>query len=140
MSDSVAVYDTCDEIRRKINTYLQKSTEPQASFLRTLMAQYHTQTKNIQSVQLQRYRNMKGPDAGNTNPVYYAAYVFFEKERLRTGKAKTETRKKMESIYPHGMDVERASHRKGVWTAGNSSVSKNQYGQWVIDGRVVGSH
>lgn len=137
-SDSVPVYDTCDDIRRKINAYLQKSSEPQASFLRTLMSQYHTQTKTIQSVQLQRFRNMKGPDAGNTNPVYYAAYVFFEKERMRTGKAKSEGRKKMEAIYPSGMDTDRPA-RKGIWTSGNSNVSKNKYGQWVVDGRVMGS-
>jgi len=80
---------------------------------------------------------MKGPDAGNTNPVYYAAYVFFEKERIRTSKAKSEGRKKMESIYPRGMDTDRPA-RKGVWTSSNSSVSKNKYGQWIIDGRVVG--
>lgn len=135
-SDSVPVYDTCDDIRRKINAYLEKSSEPQASFLRTLMSQYHTQTKTIQSVQLQRFRNMKGPDAGNTNPVYYAAYVFFEKERMRSDKAKSEGRKKMEAIYPSGMDTDRPA-RKGVWTTGNSNVTKNKYGQWVVDGRVL---
>lgn len=137
-SDSVPVYDTCDDIRRKINAYLQKSSEPQASFLRTLMSQYHTQTKTIQSVQLQRFRNMKGPDAGNTNPVYYAAYVFFEKERMRTDKAKSEGRKKMEAIYPSGMDTDRPA-RKGIWTTGNSNVTKNKYGQWVVDGRPLNS-
>ncbi|TID20722.1 hypothetical protein E6O75_ATG05486 [Venturia nashicola] len=135
-SDSVSVYDTCDDIRRKINAYLQKSPEPQASFLRTLMSQYHTQTKTIQSVQLQRFRNMAGPDAGNTNPVYYAAYVFFEKERMRTDKAKSEGRKKMEAIYPSGMGTDRPV-RKGIWTTGNSNVTKNKYGQWVVDGRVL---
>ncbi|QDS72088.1 hypothetical protein FKW77_003311 [Venturia effusa] len=135
-SDSVPVYDTCDDIRRKINAYLQKSSEPQASFLRTLMSQYHTQTKTIQSVQLQRFRNMKGPDAGNTNPVYYAAYVFFEKERLRMDKTKSEGRKKLEAIYPSGMDTDKPA-RKGTWTSGNSNVTKNRYGQWVVDGRIL---
>lgn len=80
---------------------------------------------------------MSGPDAGNTNPVYYAAYVFFEKERTRTGKAKSGSRKKMEEIYPSGMDTDRPA-RKAFLGTGNS-VSKNKYGQWVVDGHVPNS-
>jgi hypothetical protein len=115
LSDTVPVYDTCDEIRRKIKIYLDTPNITQASFLRCLMAQYHTTTKVIQSVQLSRFRSMHGPDAGNTNPVFYAGYVFFEKERVAAGKPKSDTRRKMEEIYPRGVDVEKGSHRKGFY-------------------------
>lgn len=137
LSDTVPVYDTCDEIRRKIKAYLDQPHITQASFLRSLMAQYHTQTKVIQSVQLSRFRGMSGPDAGNTNPVFYAGYVFFEKERVGSGRAKSETRRKMEEIYPRGMDVERGSHRKAFGTALGDTVTQDVYGQVSVNGMVV---
>jgi hypothetical protein len=137
LSDTVPVYDTCDEIRRKIKAYLDQPQITQASFLRSLMAQYHTQTKVIQSVQLSRFRGMSGPDAGNTNPVFYAGYVFFEKERVGAGREKSEARRKMEEIYPRGMDVERGSHRKGFGSGLGDTVTQDVYGQVSVNGVVV---
>jgi hypothetical protein len=90
------------------------------------MAQYHTTTKVIQSVQLSRFRGMSGPDAGNTNPVFYAGYVFFEKERVAVGKEKSEARRKMEELYPRGVDVEKGSHRKGYY--GADGVATESFG------------
>jgi hypothetical protein len=138
MTDSVCVYDTCDDIRRKINAHLQNTPGPQASFLRALMSQYHTQPKKIQSSQLEKFRSMKGADAGNTNVVFYAAYVFFEKKRLEEGKAKSAKRVQMGSIYPGGMDLETPSYRRGVSAHKDSKVSMNQFGQIVIDGKICG--
>jgi hypothetical protein len=98
LENAVEVYDTCSTIRRKINAHIKKDGVTQAGFLRELGACYHP-PKTIQNSQLQRFRQMKGPDAGNTNAVYYAAYVFFEKERIRTGAKKSKEREEMEGIY-----------------------------------------
>lgn len=98
LENAVEVYDTCSTIRRKINAHLKKDGVTQASFLRELGACYHP-PKTLQNSQLQRFRQMKGPDAGNTNAVYYAAYVFFEKERIRTAAKKSKEREEMEEIY-----------------------------------------
>lgn len=122
-SDTVPVYDNCDEIRRKIGNYLSKPNITQASFLRSLMSQYKATSKIIQSVQLSRFRGMSGPDAGNTNPVFYAGYVFFEKERIGSGKPKSEMRLRMEELYPRGMDVEKGSHRKGFHAMADGSLA-----------------
>lgn len=84
--DSVEIYDTCDEVRRKINAYLKKDEVTQAQFLRDLAAQFRTKNQRIQSSQLAAFRNKKGPDAGNTSCVYYAAYCFFEKLRIKKSK------------------------------------------------------
>jgi hypothetical protein len=91
LSDSYNSPLNCDQVRALINQYFDATKETQAAFLRTLMAQYHTEDKKIQSVQLQRYRGMKGDSAGGTNPVFYAAGVFFEK--LRRGKERDRERK-----------------------------------------------
>jgi len=76
---------------------------------------------------------MKGPTDGVQHVVYYAAYVFFEKERIRTGKNKGKEREEMESIYVHGVDTSRP--RRGVWCRPGDSVNMDKYGRYVINGR-----
>lgn len=132
-TDSVPIYDTCDTIRRKINAHLREPDVTQASFLRALEAQYHRRPRKIQSAQLQRFRQMKGPSDGIQNVVYYAAYVFFEKERIRTGKQKGKQREEMESIYVGGVDTSR--QRRGVWCMKGDAVSMDKHGRYVINGR-----
>ena len=90
LTDSYESPFNCDQIRALINQYFESTKDTQAAFLRTLMAQYHTEDKKIQSVQLQRFRGMRGDAAGATNPVFYAAGVFFEK--LRRAKEKEQER------------------------------------------------
>jgi hypothetical protein len=45
-----------------------------------------------------------GATTGNSNRVYYAAYVYFEKKRISEGQPKSEHRRKMEKQWaPKGM-------------------------------------
>jgi hypothetical protein len=110
MEDNVAVYENCDEVRRKINAHMRKPGVTPADFLRQLDLQTHahkTSKTKLQGVQLTRFRTMKGPYAGNTHIVYYSAYVYFEKERLAEGKPKSKHRMDMESLNEGvgGIDV-----------------------------------
>lgn len=107
--DSICVYDTCDEIRRKINAYMRRDSVTATGFCRELHAQYHTSKapSRIQSGQLSSFRSKKGPKEGNTSSVFYAAYVFFEKLRIQEGKPKSAHRKEMEEAWPDGFDMER---------------------------------
>ena len=100
-TDSVEVLDTCADVRRKITAYLKRPGVTQAQFLRDLHAQFHTDRalSRIQSSQLNSFRGKKGVDGGNTSSVFYAAYVFFEKLRIKEGKAKGKHRQEMEEIY-----------------------------------------
>lgn len=106
--DDVPVYDSCDEIRRKINAYLKQDGVTQAAFLRELLAQFHAdkKPKGIQSSQLQKFRSQSGPNAGNTSSVFYSAYIFFEKLRLAQGKPKSSHRLDMEEAWPDGFEVD----------------------------------
>lgn len=108
----VEVYDTCDEIRKKINAHLVKPGVTQAGFCRDLMAQIHTGVK-VQSKQLSDFRNKKGPRMGNTSSVFYAAYVYFEKLRLAEKKPKSKHRKDMEEAWSGrgGFDLEHGGHQ-----------------------------
>ncbi|KAK7454805.1 hypothetical protein CaCOL14_005870 [Colletotrichum acutatum] len=106
---SVPVFDTCDIVRTKIRAILQKEGVTKAAFLRAIVkAAYpagsdHKIAPNL----LTNFMNKKGPASGNTSSVFYAAYVFFEKLRVRDGKPKTKKREEMENEWPNGMDTER---------------------------------
>ncbi|KAH7381118.1 hypothetical protein BKA64DRAFT_228884 [Cadophora sp. MPI-SDFR-AT-0126] len=104
---SVPVYDSCDEVRRKIRAYLAGSNGTQADFLRAIAKPFHDGRK-IQSKVLHDFLGKKGASAGNTSAVYYGAYVFFEKMRIRDGKPKSKHRLDMEQAWPgKGMDTKR---------------------------------
>ncbi|CRK39905.1 hypothetical protein BN1723_015605 [Verticillium longisporum] len=101
---AVKVYDTCDDVRRKINAFLRKPDVTQAAFCREIAKSFPGDRK-VQSKQLNDFLGKKGATAGNTSCVYYGSYVFFEKHRLKEGKAKTQMREEMEKIHPGGMNT-----------------------------------
>jgi hypothetical protein len=115
--DKVPVFDTCKEIRRKINVYLRQPSNTQSSLLTALSSQFHQTKTRLNSSQLVRFRHARGPNVGNTNPVFYAAYVFFEKERLRSKKHKLKIRMEMEEIYKEvgGVNVKIPADKYGAW-------------------------
>lgn len=103
--DDVAVYDSCDEIRRKIAAHLRKDGVTTAAFLRELAGMYHCQERKFQSAQLTKFRALKGADSGNMNGIFYSAYVYFEKIRLKEGKPKSKHRETMEAEWPGGFEI-----------------------------------
>lgn len=109
--DGVPVYDSCDEVRRRISSHLSKDGVTQAQFCRDMKAQLHLSDTKMQSNQLTAFRSKKGANQGNTSSVYYAAYVFFEKVRLAQGSAKTKHRLGMEDAWPNGADRIHGDHR-----------------------------
>ncbi|KAK8094328.1 hypothetical protein PG997_001013 [Apiospora hydei] len=104
--DAVPIYDTCDEVRRKISAHLRKTPGlTEAEFRRTLFAQLHkSKGKGIQSKQLSDFQCARGSRAGIQSCVYYAAYVYFEKLRLARGQPESEHREIMEDLYIDGID------------------------------------
>ncbi len=98
--DRVPVYDSCDEIRKKINAHLKTPGLTQAQFCRDLYAQLNAPTiKSIQSKQLADFRAGKGSRTGAKSTVFYTAYVYFEKLRIAQGKPKSKHRETMEEIW-----------------------------------------
>ncbi|KAF4134362.1 hypothetical protein GN958_ATG16494 [Phytophthora infestans] len=82
---TVAVYDDCDEIRKKINFFLGEKTVTKAAFMRAL--------GDINSNSLRSFMNLKrGAGSGAANVVYRTAYIFFEKKRILEGGKKTKKR------------------------------------------------
>ncbi|KAK8039016.1 hypothetical protein PG993_007427 [Apiospora rasikravindrae] len=116
--DAVPIFDTCDEIRRKISAHLRKTPGlTEAEFRRTLFAQLHkSKGKGIQSKQLSDFRGARGSRAGIQSCVYYAAYVYFEKLRLARGQPESEHRQIMEDIHIDGIDRKVNSRTRYVTT------------------------
>ncbi len=105
--DDVPVFDTCTEIRRKINAHLKKPGATQAQLCRDMSAQLYDNCppKGLQSSQLATFRKGKGVRSGAKSAVFYAAYVFFEKLRIKEGKPKSKHRLSMEEEWGEdGMD------------------------------------
>lgn len=116
-TDSVPIHDTCSEIRKKISAYLRKPNVTSTQFCRDLAGQYHTkQDSKVSTSQLQQFRGKSKPDEGNTSAVYYAAYVFFEKIRVKEGKPKSKHRLEMEKRWPKGARTNIDLHKRLVFS------------------------
>ncbi|KAF4631124.1 hypothetical protein G7Y89_g7010 [Cudoniella acicularis] len=130
---TVPVYDSCDEIRKKINAYLREPGVTQAGFLREI-AKAYPEGKKIQSKVLNDFLGKRGATAGNTSSVFYGSYVFFEKMRIRDGKPKSKHRETMEKEYrgKKGMDTK---HRLdgGVWCSQGERPYEDKYGKLHIE-------
>lgn len=135
-NDAVPVFETCDMIRRKIDRHLKEPGVTQASFCRDLLSMYHSDAapKHINSKYLSTFRGKKGYDKGNTSVVFYAAYCFFEKLRIKEGKLKSKDRLKMEELWAErgGFDTKKQSHNKGLFMTAGEGLKKDKYGQFTI--------
>lgn len=104
----IEVYETCDEIRKKINAFHSEPDVTQAAFLREV-AKMHPEGKAIQRKQLKDFLSKKGALAGNTSKVFYCSYVFFEKMRIKQGKPKSAMREGTEDAWctEGGVEIKR---------------------------------
>ncbi|KAJ7125794.1 hypothetical protein C8R43DRAFT_932111 [Mycena crocata] len=96
---SVEIYDSCDELRRKINALLHTGTITKAALLRDMSRAAYTDAPKIQSKQLTDFLTKHGATSGSTSRVCYASYVYFEKKRIAEGKAKSDHRCDMEDQW-----------------------------------------
>lgn len=99
----VPVYDTCDEVRTKIRDFLKLKVS-QSAFCRAI-AKSFPQERKIQTRQLSAFLEKDGPTSGNTSCIFYGAYVFFEKLRIKEGQPKSQMRQEMEKIHPDGVNT-----------------------------------
>ncbi|KAL6859958.1 hypothetical protein ACO1O0_003982 [Amphichorda felina] len=119
----VSIYETCDESRKKIRALLAKGVT-QTALARTLDSMYPEGSgKSVTAATLRYFLGQKGPLMGNTGSVFYAAYLFFEKRRLKDGKPKSEYRELMEELhYPMGVDTKVSMSTPVLCSAGSIPV------------------
>lgn len=107
----VEIYDTCDEIRRKINAHLREGGVTKAGLCRTLGEMSPVGTP-INAKSLDDFLKKRGPREGNSARCFYGAYVFFEKLRIKQGKPKSKFREEMEEIWAWQSGF--STHRTGT--------------------------
>ncbi len=105
-NDSVPIYDTCSEVRRKINALLGKdNNKPEngipGEFKKDGTPKPYTKAAFVRAVdasskQLDTFMKAKKMMGGGDSAIYPKAYMFFEKKRIFEGKKKTAGRLKVE--------------------------------------------
>ncbi|CAG8948905.1 hypothetical protein HYFRA_00002031 [Hymenoscyphus fraxineus] len=131
--NAVKVYDTCDVARKHINELINKQHVSKAFLMNQFKACFSDDRK-ISASQFTAFLSKKGPNAGNRAAVFYAAYVYFEKLRIKQDKPKTGFREEMEKKHKRGFDLE-TNHDKGYKIHISQRVVVNQYGEVRIEKR-----
>jgi hypothetical protein len=124
--DAVPVFDTCDDVRKKIKAHMRNDGVTQASLLRHLADQYILKPRGLRSPQINTFMKQAGPLEGNSSGIYYAAYVYFEKLRIKQGKAKSEKREQMEKKWGRaGVDRKPSG---AFWSGPGEYPVQDEYG------------
>ncbi|KAL4881689.1 hypothetical protein BJY04DRAFT_56378 [Aspergillus karnatakaensis] len=129
---AVEVYETCDTIRKMIRKFMKESGMTQAAFCREISKTFPVGLdKCLQGRSLTSFLAKSGPAQGNSSEIFYAAYVFFEKLRVRDGKPKTEFRETMEDIWKKDGGFDRMVRSKGLWVTSHRQpyVNVDEYGK-----------
>ncbi|KAE9967538.1 hypothetical protein BLS_006312 [Venturia inaequalis] len=133
-SHEVEVYDTCNMIRSKIAAFLKAHPkETKASLARRINALPYV--NNVNARNLGAFMAKNGYDSGNTSEAFYAAYVYFEKLRIKQGKPKSKDRLEMERVWGDrgGFNITTIGHNKGIIMRVGEGFSKpNKYGETTL--------
>lgn len=125
---NVPVFETCDVVRKKIRAHLRKTGMTQAGFMReAAKAAYPQGTKRLNANSFGEFLKKKGPTAGSSGAVFYAAYVYFEKLRIKNGKPKDAFRLEMEKVWPNGFELDNAANGR-LWCGPNERPWVDKYG------------
>jgi len=89
------VYDSCPEVIEKINTFLKRDGITKTNFMKAL---------NLNGKTLNKLLASEGQEQAG-NPCYKAAYIFFEKQRILDGRAKSAARLENEAKYDSGFSL-----------------------------------
>jgi len=129
----VPIYDTCHAIRKKIDAHLRKPGVTQAALAREL-SKCIPGAETIGSKNITDFQRKKGIMAGNTTKAYYAAYVYFEKMRIKEKKPKSKKRNEMEAQHGNkGVDTEFIlGPSTKLWMGPDEDFGMNEYGQLEI--------
>ncbi|OCF55074.1 hypothetical protein L486_07184 [Kwoniella mangroviensis CBS 10435] len=137
----IAVYDTCDDVRTKINAHLREPGVTMASFNRAIARTYKKQVPSqevtIQHKQLKDFLEKHGARSGCTSKVFYGSYIYFEKLRIKQNKPKSKKREEMEKMHgTKGLDIKTDQNHMHFWGMEGESFHEDSYGRTnLISGR-----
>ena len=126
--ERVPIFDTCDDMRRKINAHLRAVSTTNAAFVRQI-AEMFPHPPEMAGHHLTRFLGQKGHTKGADNPVYYAAYVYFEKLRVKNKGKKSKKRQEMEEIWCRKGGMKRDRQPQRVFLMAGERWTVDQYGR-----------
>lgn len=127
------IFDTCDDIRKKIHQHLARPGVTQASFSRELTELMPHQ--KVQPRHIAQFLKFKGPRGGGHSPAFYTGYVYFEKLRIQQGKKKSAKREKLEEAWKgEGGFRREGSHNVRLFCQTGESWRFDYLGQIQIKG------
>lgn len=91
ITQNVAVYDNCDEVRAKSIEFIDQCGLKTKEWLRFI--------GNVNTKSWNDFMSYHGEHAGASNKSYYHAYVFLEKVRISRNVLKSESRLAAEEVY-----------------------------------------
>ena len=123
-SQTVLIFLPCNDVRTQINRALGHTSVTQASLSRAISA---ASGVDVTARQLKAFLTKKGRQGGADSPAFYAAYVFFEKERILKGRKKGKIREDMENVW--GKDGMKREKRNQFYTCcGSERPTHDRYG------------
>ena len=125
---TVPIYDTCQDVRTKVNAHLRNSSMTQTAFLRELGKQIPDEP-NLSGQRMKTFLGGKAPLDGGDSPIFYAAYVWFEKLRIKQNKKKSKKREEMEEIWTEKGGVPRVNQKTAHFYSKTGPPSIDKYGQ-----------
>lgn len=131
----VEIYDSCDELRRKITAHILDTGMTKATFIRDIIRAASSEgypIARIQHKQLSDFLALKGATGGASSKVCYASYVYFEKKRIAEGEAKSEHRLDMEDEWEGegGLPRERGYRQTGYFIPAGMVLVENELGRF----------
>lgn len=133
-AENVPIFETCDDIRRKINAHLRDAPTTKAGFVRQI-AETFPDPPEMAGQHLTAFLGKTGPANGAENPVFYAAYVYFEKLRIKNKKPKSKKRQEMEEIWGRKGGMERIRQPQRVIARADEPWTIDRFGRNFIGGR-----
>ena len=126
-TESVPVYDDCNEVRRKINAHLKEPGVTQASFGREISKYFTDDSRKVQGKQIADFLKKKGESSGAESCVYYNSYIYFEKLRIKKGTKKGKKRTEAEARFPRGRELK---DRKHEWVFMHTPTARRRGVRW----------
>lgn len=126
--ETVPIYDTCNTIREKIRNHFVRSGMTQAAFIRELKKSFPP-GKKLQSRQLKLFMDLDGHDRGCESAVYYGAYVYFERLRIKNGEPKSDDREDLEDHWEPSGGISRVRDRNYYIMPKGMAVYGDEFGR-----------
>ena len=123
--EAVPIFETCNEVRRKIRIYLKRPGVSKASLLRQLEKQFPEKpTAGLSTTSFTTFMAQHGNMRCSGSPIYYGAYCLFEKQRIKDGK--------MEEAW--GLASATRDSIDRLWMRDDEHLEEDKYGKVVMYG------